>query len=298
MRFRRTDSGMAKAKAAIAAWAVKETKPNHTRYDWDSSSWVLDVEYYEVMREVEQTAFELVKYYAPYIPASWRVATKREVIPARYAPNSVRGQELAIEWAFEHPLPDGSLLTGIIDIALVDEETGDVFLVDWKVKSDITHEDSMLLDGQLPLYAAVLREYGASINKVCYFQMRSTLPADPEIGVGGNVLTGRKGYATTWAHWSSHLPMGVDASKYEATMRPKMKDDSYFVRPVFVYVNDTSSAFAMENMQKAVDMIQHGYLPARLLAYECKTCPFWRLCDAKRYGSDVDFVASLVVDKR
>jgi hypothetical protein len=292
------------AADAIREWARRETKPYQQYFDWSSRSLIYDTDYYVMMREVPETAIKLVTYYHQFIPTSWVIATKKEVIPSRYSDGSIArelGQSLALEWKIYHTMPDGQQFTGVVDAVIRDTETGNIFLVDWKVKTSLPHDNLAMLDGQLGLYAAVLNANGANIREVVMVQMKADLPANPEIGEGknlGTVLTGRKSYATTWEHWSANLPMGVDASKYEALMKPKMKDVDYFFHPVTSPVTKHSSQFALDNMQAAINMIEGGNLPARLSAYHCSHCVFARLCDAKKYGSDVEFLAGMYLDKR
>lgn len=292
-----------KARAEVDAFqAVRdyikgETRPNQQRYDDKSGLKAFDSEYYEMMREVEKTAVELLEFYLPTIPATWRIATKGQVIPGRYEGNP-QGDELALEWKIYHDFPMGEEFTGIVDAVIHDSESGATLLVDWKVKGNFPLDDKAALDGQLHLYAAVLNEHGAAIREVCMYQMKSTLPANAEISaVTGEPLTGRSGYATTWEHWRATLPMGVDASKFEDKMRPKMKDMSYFLRPIYSPVTRHSTQFALDNAHQAVRMVDNNTLPAKLSSYDCNFCPYFRLCDALKYGGNVEMVVDLAYDR-
>lgn len=287
------------AQLAAQEYVKGETQPNVRKYV--DGKQVFDTTYYEMMREAALAASTLLMHYIPTIPDSWRIATKRQVIPSRYPADDRRGDELALEWQIRYTFPGGQEFTGVVDAVILDIETGMVTMVDWKVKGQFPMDDKAMLDGQLHLYAAVLNAAGANIREVCMYQMKSEGPAVAELGQGaknkGQVLTGRDSYATTWEYWCETLPMGVDPKKYEATMKPKMKTIDYFIRPVTSPVTRYSSEFALDNAYQAVKMIENDALPAVLSAYTCNFCPFWRLCDAKRYGGNLDMLIDMAYDR-
>ncbi len=294
----------AKGLLTLAQMAAQEYVRGETRQGvrkYVDGQQVFDSGYYEMMREVALAASTLLQHYIPTIPDSWRIATKRQVIPSRYAEDDKRGDELALEWTIRYTFPGQQEFTGVVDAVIIDIATGMVTMVDWKVKSQFPMDDKAMLDGQLHLYAAVLNSAGANIREVCMYQMLSSGPAVAELGQGaknkGQVLTGRDSYATTWEYWIETLPMGVDASKYEGTMRPKMKTIDYFIRPVTSPITRHSSEFALDNAYQAVKMIENDALPAVLSAYTCNFCPFWRLCDAKRYGGNLDTLVEMAYDR-
>ncbi len=291
------------AQMAAVEYVKGETQPNIRKF-MDGKQ-VFDSEYYEMMRKVGQEAAVLLEHYIPTIPDSWRIATKAQVIPSRYVGKGTiadeLGQQLALEWEIRHTFPGGEEFTGIVDAVIIDIESGAVLMVDWKVKGQFPMDDKASLDGQLHLYAAVLNSAGAQIREVCMYQMKSDGPAPVELGQGvknkGEILTGRDSYATTWEYWCSTLPMGVDPAKYEKTMKPKMKTIDYFIRPVFSPVTRHSSQFALDNAYQAIRMIENDTLPAVLSAYTCNFCPFWRLCDAKRYGGNIETLVDMAYER-
>lgn len=276
-----------------------ETQPNVRKYE--NGVQVYDSDYYEMMRLLGDEAAELIVHYLPTVPDSWRIATKRQVIPSRYPAGDKRGDELALEWQIRHTFPDGQEFTGVVDAVIVDINTDALLMVDWKVKSQFPTDDKAALDGQLHLYAAILNHYGANIREVCMYQMKSTPPAPAETGKGaknkGEILTGRDSYATTWEHWCATVPMGTNVSKYEASMKPKMKTMDYFVRPVYSDVTRWSSQFSLDNAVQAIRMIENDTLPAVLNAWTCGYCQFARLCDARKNGGNIDTLVQLAYDR-
>lgn len=279
-------------------YVAGETQPNVTKPN-SAGTQVYNSDYYDMMREVGQTAAELVRWYFPRIPETWRIATKREVIPERYE-NDSAGDELALEWTIFHDFATDEEqeagiakdFTGVIDAVIMDTKDNTLKMVDWKVKGQPSYEDAAMIDGQMPLYAAILNHYGARIREVVMFQMRSEGPARAELGQGqknkGKILTGRDSYATVWEVWADSLPFGVDPEKYRLKMEPKMKTWDYFIKPVAYDITSRSSTFALSNARMTIDMIEAGHLPAKLDSYACGFCPFRKLCDIKVYGGNLD----------
>jgi hypothetical protein len=285
------------ASEATRAYVKKDTKPHQQKWDWGTKQLIFDSDYYAMMTEVADAACEILMHYTPAIPADWQIATKDDVLPSRY--DDARGEQLTLEWEIFHTLPGGQGFKGIVD-AVIKDGSGNLFLVDWKVKSKFPWDEMASMDGQLHLYAAVLNANGANIKQVCMYQMLSNPPAVCATGTGknlGQILTGAQTYATTWEYWCETAPMGTNLAHYEPIMRPKLKTMDYFIRPVYSPITKASSAFAISNFQKGVDMIEAGHLPARVSTYTCQSCFFASLCDAKRYDTDLDFIIERQFDK-
>ncbi len=296
------------AKHAAREYLKTATIRNKTKFNWDTRTEEHDSEYYAMMSELSQIVPVLLAYHVPLLQLGdkWRVPSKGEVLgydqtlmdsgEKWYATNPEL-HEPAIEWQFEHILnADGDYLKGLVDTVLQDIETGEFVVVDWKTRKAFPYDSLALIDGQLHLYAGVLNEMGADITRVIMWQFKTKIPSKAELSQAKKTYmqpsTGRASYDTTWEVWAASLPKGVDPAKYEEEMRPKMKEDSDFQRPIEGRVTESSSSLMFDNVHAALASIKHSKtletMPAALGSKACQYCDFARLCaNGFRYGGDV-----------
>lgn len=289
------------ARAAARDYLRTATIVNKTRFNWETRREEHDGEYYSMMSDLSQIVPALLAYHIPLIGlgVKWRVPSKAEVLgyPADATDIDVSLGEPAIEWQFEHILnAEGDYLKGLVDSVLQDMETGEFVVADWKTRKAFPYDSLALIDGQLHLYAGVLNEMGANISRVVMWQFKTKTPSKAELSTAKKTymqpMTGRAGYDTTWEYWVNTLPAGIDPSKYEEEMRPKMKTDSDFQRPVEGRVTESSSMLMFDNVHAALASIKHSKtlatMPAALGSKACQYCDFARLCsNGFRYGGDV-----------
>ena len=236
---------------------------------------------------------DLLEYYLPRL-ARYKAVKKSEVIQGE-------SDDLAVEWGFEVPF-DGYTVKGIIDAVVRDTVTGELVIMDWKLRQQFTSLDVAQVDGQLHFYAAALKRMGGvPIDRVVQWQFRSKLPSPASISLrNSKPNTGAESYDTTWERWCATLPAGIVAAEYEELMRPKMKDESAFSMPCESLVTEESMYMAECNTNAAVSMLKAtSVFPAVMSAQKCQFCPFVRLCSgALRYGGDVTSVIDEYYQKR
>lgn len=229
---------------------------------------------------------ELLSYYLPDL-SDYKIVYKDEIVPTE-------PHEPAVEWKIEVPF-DNYIVTGIIDAVVRDTLTGEVIIMDWKLRSQFLPMDISGLDGQLHFYAAALNQMAGKqvINSVCQWQFRAKLPSPASISLrNSKPNTGAESYDTTWRRWCETLPAGIDPSEYEELMKPKMKNDGDFSMPTLTIVTPTSNTMAIANTQAAVYMLKAlknlDAMPALMSSMNCKFCEFSRLCSgALRYGGNI-----------
>lgn len=275
--------------------------------------YVEDYDYYAMVREVAQLVRIMLRFHIPMLKLGQRytVPTVSDVVSGQ--PPTFRtqpGQEPvpAIEWHFEFPIDDNTILSGYIDTILWDNEEQDYVLVDWKTRGNFPYDNMALIDGQLHLYAGVVNTLAEHltgvkpISRVMMFQMRTKLPSPASISKRTNLPNmDAKSYDTTWDYWVATLPKGLqkEAGRWEAHMRPKLKHDSDYQRPVSGIVTDISTQMALDNVKAAILSIRAALdsgmpLPAILSSNGCKWCDFAPLCtNVLRYGGDA---ASILED--
>lgn len=274
------------------------TPPAVSVYNPVTKQHVLDQEFYEEMRLLHLKAGEVLRFYLPQlgIGTKYRVISVGEMLG--------HGPEYDIRPVLELNVQMGDI-QGIVDAVLEEINTGERVVFDWKTRQALGNETLAMVDGQLHLYAAMLRNMGAvNITKVCMVEFKTSLPKPVELSAKDKQpLTGRASYDTTWEYWVSSLPAGIDPAKYEEVMKPKMKRIEDFMRFTEMPVTDVSDAEARRNaewiakLMREVDVYGEP-LPAVLGSNACKFCPFARLCAGPlRYGGDVESILDIYYDR-
>lgn len=284
--------------------------------DYDLGGLRLDYDYYAMVDELRLLVPEMLKYHIPLIGIGSRyiVPSVHDVALNQYPSGAaLHGQEpkAAVEMHFEYPLNKDTLLTGYVDTILWDDESKEYVIFDWKTRNVFPDDRMALIDGQAHLYAAVInamakQETGQTpISKVTMYQFLNSTPKPASISKkSGLPNTGAESYATTWEVWKATLPKGIKAERYEAEMRPKLKDDSYWQRPVSGIVTDASSQLALDNVYSAVYAMKCAFasnhtLPASLSSKSCEYCDFAMLCtNVLRYGGDPTSIISEFYQER
>lgn len=291
---------------AARQYVRDETKMDVLKFE--NGRQVPDSGYYNMMDELTGLAPTLSRFHVANLPKTWRVAKKSEVVPMRYVgQGSIAeelGEQLALEWHIEHTTPDGDLLTGIVDCVCIDTETGEVFIVDWKVRTSFPRSEETFVDGQLHLYAAMINSLGGNIQKVVMYQMKNKTPSPAEILKSGEPGTGRASYDTTWDIWASDIrAVGKDPEKYRAEMEPKMKTNDEFRCLVSSLVTTVSSTLSLENAYAAIKQVKEAerteQFPAILSSYACSYCAFLKVCGGPfRFGGDAASILDRDFDKK
>lgn len=305
-----TDKDLVRAaKNSVVEYLDKNTIENKRRYNWEQREYEHDIEYYEMITQVRWAAQEMIEYYLPRIGLGSRYlpTTTGEVLGYTKGDEEIANSDIygtselhncAVEWKFEYLLNSEDTLTGIIDTVLWDTVEEEFVLVDWKTRSLFPQRDLALVDGQLPLYAAVLNSWGARISKVIMWQFLTTTPRPASISKRNNQPNmGAESYNTTWEVWKATLPAGLKAEHYEEEIKPKLKQNSDFQDPVASVVTAESSKMAFDNVYVILDMIKNAVahnkasglgMAAVLGSNACKFCDFLKLCaNPLRYGGDM-----------
>lgn len=287
------------ARDGVRKYIEDNTINDKKRYNYEARAYEYDTDYYQMLRDAEFVALEMIDAYLPTIGLGSRYIPVNKGMVLQY-PNhiteDVDPNGCAVEWKFEYNLTDEDTLTGIIDTVLWDEQKEKYVLVDWKTRKGFPEHDLAMVDGQLPLYAAVLNAMGANISDVIMWQFLTATPRPASISkVNSRPNMGAASYNTTWEVWKATLPAGLKAEHYEAEIRPKLKQWEDFQQKVESIVTEESSKLALENvhavlsaMRYSVEILQPEFgMPAVLGSNACKFCDFLRLCaNPLRYGGD------------
>lgn len=261
-----------------------------------------DQAYYEMLDRVDFEVTALLNWFVMEFPYDkYRVATIRDVFGVGYEDDNLASYAPMVEWEFSYPVNDEVVVKGFVDAVIIDRETGEIIVVDWKTRQSILPAQDALIDGQLHLYAAVITSMGGHVDSVRMWQVRKAPPA-PVTLVDKNTRpsAAANAKATSRSMYLATLPEQLHLTYGDADL-PSIKPDSYFSSGADAFVTDVSVKMTMDNLEAQAGLLLHYKamsdkglaLPAQYSSHLCKGCPFVPLCSEPfRYGGD----ASALID--
>jgi hypothetical protein len=245
----------------------------------------------DTIRRAMKEAKELVDYYVPQLG-----------IGTRIIPQEVEGE-------FSLPFSEGFDFNGRYDAIVVDTETKQVLVVDWKLRVGFSDIDALMLDGQLYAYAMALRKLGHTIDGIRFYEFRAKLPSPASMQVSkgeytGVPNTGAASYDTTWDVWSASVASYgvVDPNDYRDKMLPKMKEPSEWLNIVDLPLTEASIRETEARLGAARELLEfsrkQAVPTAAFSSYVCSGCDFQKLCVLKRHGLDTSLAVKSYYTKR
>lgn len=262
---------------------------------------VIDHEYYNMILEIKDAMPYILDYAIPKIDFE-------RYRPIRFGELMETGKpskdtQYVIEWKFQY-----GDFTGIIDCVLFDNVLNEYVLVDWKLRYVFPNDDAASLDGQLPFYAAILNEMGASITKTIMWQFRRNPPQPARINKNGTPSIAAQ--STTFEYWWSTLPSDLqkrlDRNEWALLLEDKVKSERDFCNQVVNEVTPISSSMALQNAEltlKAINTAKQNFdngipAPALLGGQTCQYCDFFKICSTIRYGQNPKDIIALEYQSR
>ncbi len=297
-------------------YAADNIKTNQTIYDWEKGEDVPDVGYQQMMADILIQAIAVLRYQYPRlgIGTRYRVASTDEVFEDHSDADPERGTPF-VEWHFERqssiyngamgldsdgnftvPLADTFILGGTVDAVLVDLQTKEYVIIDWKTRAVIPNLALVDLDGQLKLYAAVINAIANArvITQAIQWQLRSVVPK-PVVLTEKTKEVSKANISTTWEVWSESVrAMGLDPEKWRDSMGPKMHPATDYTLAVASPITRASSSVVPQSILQYGQIIANaertGAYPMIPSSMGCQFCSFKRICQTRINGGDVDFV--------
>lgn len=200
--------------------------------------------------------------------------------------------------------------TGRYDAIVQDLETGEVVLVDWKLRDSFNSLESAMMDGQLYAYAYALRQLGTNVDALRFYEFSSKQPSPASIKVSKGVPTGipntgAASYDTTWERWSADVARYgvVDPESYRDEMQGKLKTDDDFMNVITLPITPASYAETERRLKAARELlafnVSQDVPTAAYSSFICKGCDFLKLCISEgRHGLDAGELKSRYYVKR
>lgn len=219
-----------------------------------------------------------------------------EFDPERWEVQTVvrHGEQMpALELHFRVPCAGSKGLHGFIDAVLRDRETGHVWCVDYKFRSQLAPDDEERFNLQNAVYAHACSRMGLDVTGTCTWQHSNKPATQPRVLKDGSVS--RAKVRTTWPLYRQFLlDRGLDPDEYDE-MKTKLADVE-MSRATFEYRNpDTVRAVWREVIVPSAYAIRRAYrddvrkVPA-MFPWNCRGCAFTELCQAELRGYDADWI--------
>lgn len=214
----------------------------------------MDYQSEDERQEAVRNANAVVAYHAPRIAALYDIT--------------------AVEHEFEITV-EGNKLHGTVDAVGYDRITGDMVLLDFKVRTAFGKTSAIELDLQLLLYSLAFPD----VTRLVQYQMLQEAPKSPRFNQDGKPSQAPQ--KTTWTIWAEGVKAaGFDPADYEEGMRPKLTETFEAIVEIALDANVTE--YAKEIIKLRIDSLQNVCYP--VLTSTCGYCPFNKVCTARMYG--------------
>ena len=200
--------------------------------------------------------------------------------------------EPCLEMEFEVPFPRGEddlafdTVHGFIDAILVERETGDIYVVDYKFRKRFTGEEDELTNIQNYIYAYACMQMGIEVHGTMVWQCKSVAMAEPAMLRNGRVSKAK--INMTWEMYMRFvISKGLDPHDY-LDMKAKLEEVEWSR-----VCKEIITPIAIDNVMKDVFMpvvrsMKAGVQRRCMYAWNCRSCQYRNLCMAEVRGYDYE----------
>lgn len=196
-----------------------------------------------------------------------------------------------VEFHFRVPCGRTQGMHGYIDAVLQEIDSGDIWAVDWKFRSQMTSEAEEPFNLQNAVYHYALDKMGVPITGSLTWQFLNKAPATPNMNK--NNTMSRAKIRTTWEVYAEHLILnGLNPEDYELEMREKLEDMPWD-RPIYEYRNlNTLGETWKQIIEPAANIVvsKRKKIVAAMYPWNCRMCDYSPICLAEIRGYDVDYI--------
>lgn len=193
-----------------------------------------------------------------------------------------------IEFKFEYPIVNDTLMVGKIDLVARNREDNLVYLFDWKTKKafsddfEIGAEDMNL---QMSIYQYVLNSLGVNIFGTITYQIRSTVPQKPATKLDGKMS--RANITTDWETYKAALLENGENPDDYVDMRMKIQPEQYWWLPITVIRGRIELQNRWNTAKEIASKMLDEQTHSKYESQQCAFCPYFRLCLGEDRGLDV-----------
>lgn len=218
------------------------------------------------------------------VPKNWRTETiewEGETVPL-------------IEFRFEYPLVEDRNIVGKIDWVARNLEDGQVYLIDWKTRKIFTDDYEVAgedMNLQLSIYQYVLQSMGIPTFATITYQIRSTVPATPEVTKQGRVS--RAKIATDYETYTAAILANNEQVEDYAEFLSNLQTTDYWWLPIRIIRGQHELRSRWDTVQKIAMRMVHDDDPPKYETPRCTYCPFFQLCLGSDRGLDIDSIKEM-----
>jgi hypothetical protein len=219
-----------------------------------------------------------------------------EFDPLRWLPVTVVRDNVsipALELHFYVPCAGSEGLHGYIDAILEDQDTGQVWCVDYKFRRTLAADDDERFNLQNAVYMMACRQMWIDVAGTMTWQHYNTPSAVPKFNRDGSVS--RSKIRCTWTRYRRFLEeAGLDPADY-AEMADKLADVEMCRATKEIRSDDMVNRvwhFVVVDATREIALARRSgrALTPSMDPWTCRLCSFQSLCQAELRGYDADYI--------
>lgn len=180
---------------------------------------------------------------------------------------------------------------GYVDVVLREKATGNVFLLDHKFRKSFKSHEEEETSEQFPIYQRLLEKFGVELSGIATFQIRTAVPAVPEMTKKGSLS--KKRIITDWDTYLSAIhACGFNPADYEGVREWAEKNE--FQRLTKQYCGEAQVANVWKGIEITAEEMSRDDLPIyrnlRTGFAGCHNCRMRELCLAELRGADTTWI--------
>lgn len=184
-----------------------------------------------------------------------------------------------------------------LDMVARDRETGQNWLVDFKLRGSFTSMEAEETNVQMPIYQHGLRLIGVDTVGSMAYQIRKTAPAEPKQNLPnkktGVAAMSRAKIASDWfTYRNALLAVGLEPKDYEEEMRPKLGSVRFTeLSSSFRTPREVEETWNQIVLPASTDILLNvGTAYRHLSPINCRSCWARDLCLERLRGRDTEFI--------
>lgn len=204
---------------------------------------------------------------------------------------------LGVEFEFAVEVIPGVILEGFID-AIVQDERGDVWILERKTCKNIPEEKTRQSDVQTVVYRYVIPHLKIrqgrklvpipEVRGIIWDYVRSKVPTKPEVLKNGSISKNRNIDTIPAVYLAAVKEAGLDPKDYKEFLDNLKGAEVNFLRRIKLPFSKTLVNEVMEDFKESTTELAslHGKTRARNLGRDCSWCEFYNLCQTDLRGGD------------
>lgn len=188
------------------------------------------------------------------------------------------------------PLKGWAGFQGYFDWVALHKPTGQIWLIDHKVRKQFQPVESEEVSLQMATYQRILRKMGINAVGSRTLQIRSSMPSTPTLNKNGAMS--RSQITTDWPTYEKALiASGLNPDDYREEMQPKLVAPFQMWATAYRGPAEIEAVWQQTIVPASREMhYKRRYFPRNMGFMNCQGCWAKRICLEELRGSDIDWI--------